>query len=64
MEEEEEGRVDRLKVGTGFLAWWIFVWITTYLTGWGPGDPAFWGLIIISFPVGMIVGWLAWKKKE
>lgn len=56
--------MDRLKVGTGFLAWWIFVWIVTYLTGWGPGDPAFWGLIIISFPVGMIVGWLAWKKKE
>lgn len=55
-----------LLYAVGAIIWMGTAWMIFTLTGWGPSDPAYWGLIILALPVSMVLSafTLGKKKKE
>lgn len=50
----------------GAIIWIGTAWMIFRLTGWGPSDPAYWGLVILASPASLVLAafTLGKKKKE
>lgn len=56
---------EMLLYAVGAIIWMGTAWMIFRLTGWGPSDPAYWGLIILALPVSMaLAAFTLGKKKE
>lgn len=63
-----EGREEKgmFLYALGAIIWIGTAWMIFRLTGWGPSDPAYWGLIILASPASLVLAafTLGKKKKE
>lgn len=53
-----------LKTIVGVAVVGIVGFILTGITGWTPDDIAWWIMVALGFPCGLVIAWLATDKKE